>query len=115
MPAGYSRQSLRDQRLGIYSNPNLACEPDRRYRHSESLHDEDTRTTIPSLFYRTRFSALRSDKESNMLAAEKNRLHKVLDDLSFPRSSVRTQFWTLQRPDLEQGHEPKPIRHPGTG
>ena len=35
--------------------------------------------------------------------------------LSFPRSSVGTQFWTLQRPDLEQGHEPKPIRHPGTG
>ena len=29
--------------------------------------------------------------------------------LSFPRSSVGTQFWTLQRPDLEQGHEPKPI------
>ena len=37
------------------------------------------------------------------------------DFLSFPRSSVGTQFWTLQRPDLEQGHEPKPIRHPGTG
>ena len=35
--------------------------------------------------------------------------------LSFPRSSVGPQFWTLQRPDLEQGHEPKPICHPGTG
>ena len=37
------------------------------------------------------------------------------DHLSVPRSSVGTQLWTLQRPDLEQGHEPKPIRHPGTG
>ena len=30
-------------------------------------------------------------------------------------SAMGTQFWTLQRPDLEQGLEPKPIRHPGTG